>query len=121
MPKNVVEAWLAERNGLLKEHGIVPTLQDWRSATDHLPSAIRSRIFNLLTERWESHLNACHGSCVLRRPELARIVADSLAHFDGDRYTLLDYVVMPNHVHLLTAFPDEGAMLSQCDSWKPSR
>jgi putative transposase len=25
---------------------------------------------------------------------------------------------MPNHVHLLAAFPDEEAMLAQCESWK---
>jgi putative transposase len=31
---------------------------------------------------------------------------------------LLDFVVMPNHVHLLAAFPDEAAMLEQCESWK---
>jgi putative transposase len=45
-------------------------------------------------------------------------VADSLHHFDGDRYYLSDYVVMPNHVHLLAAFPSEDAMLGQCESWK---
>ena len=25
---------------------------------------------------------------------------------------------MPNHVHLIGAFADEGAMLQQCESWK---
>ena len=28
-----------------------------------------------------------------------------------------DFVVMPNHVHLLASFPTEDAMKSQCDSW----
>jgi type I restriction enzyme R subunit len=55
---------------------------------------------------------------VLRRPELSQIVADSLCHFDGDRYELTDFVVMPNHVHLLVAFPDEESLLKQCESWK---
>ena len=32
---------------------------------------------------------------------LAQIVADSLLHFNGDRYWMGDLVVMPNHVHLL--------------------
>ena len=45
-------------------------------------------------------------------------MADSLLHFDGDRYDLTDFVVMPNHVHVLVAFPDESSMLAQCDSWK---
>jgi type I restriction enzyme R subunit len=70
------------------------------------------------SERWHDELDACHGECVLRRPEMARIVADSLRHFDEDRYVLTDFVVMPNHVHVLAAFPDEAAMLAQCESWK---
>jgi type I restriction enzyme R subunit len=49
---------------------------------------------------------------------LAEEVARSLKHFDGDRYDLTDFVVMPNHVHLLVAFPDEQSMLAQCESWK---
>ena len=72
----------------------------------------------MLSDRWNGHLDDCHGACVLRRPELSQIVADSLRHFDGDRYELTDFVVMPNHVHVLAAFPRSEAMLQQCDSWK---
>jgi type I restriction enzyme R subunit len=63
-------------------------------------------------------LDAGHGAAVLRNPDLAKIVGDSLLHFDGDRYLLTDYVVMPTHVHVLAAFLDEDAMLLQCESWK---
>jgi putative transposase len=31
---------------------------------------------------------------------------------------MLDFVVMPNHVHLLASFPAEDSMLVQCESWK---
>ena len=31
---------------------------------------------------------------------------------------MFDFVVMPNHVHLLAVFHDEGRMLKQCESWK---
>jgi type I restriction enzyme R subunit len=65
----------------------------------------------------EDFLDTCHGRCVLRRPELAKIVADSLLHFDGERYRMGDFVVMPNHVHLLASFPMEESMKLQCDSW----
>jgi len=54
----------------------------------------------------------------LSKPELAEVVANSLMKFDGDRYLLTDFVIMPNHVHLLAAFPDEESMLSQCEAWK---
>lgn len=46
------------------------------------------------------------GTCHLRWPEIAWLVADALRHFDGARYALHEWVVMPNHVHaLLTPHP----------------
>ncbi len=53
----------------------------------------------------------------MRDPALSKIVADSLVHFDRNRYRMGDFVVMPNHVHLLAAFPDEKTMSKQCTSW----
>jgi type I restriction enzyme R subunit len=55
---------------------------------------------------------------VLARKEIAQVVHDSLLHFDGERYELLDFVIMPNHAHLLATFPDKASMVAQCDSWK---
>jgi hypothetical protein len=49
-------------------------------------------------ERW---LDVGYGSCLLRRPAGARIVAETLQHFDGQRYSQIAWVVMPNHVHAL--------------------
>ena len=46
------------------------------------------------------------------------IVAGSIRHFDGDRYRVTDFVVMPNHAHLLVSFPTEEQMLAQCENWK---
>ncbi len=65
----------------------------------------------------ETKLDECLGACVLKRPELAKIVADSLLHFDGDRYRMGDFVVMPNHVHLLAAYATPEIMERQFDSW----
>ena len=44
-------------------------------------------------------------------------MADSLLHFDGERYRMGDFIVMPTHVHLLAAFATAEAMTAQCDSW----
>ncbi|MGV3485810.1 MAG: hypothetical protein ACO1RT_15440 [Planctomycetaceae bacterium] len=63
-------------------------------------------------------MDNCHGSCVLKDHRVAEIVAASLQHFDGDRYELTDFVVMPTHVHVLAAFSDEDRLLKQCESWK---
>jgi REP element-mobilizing transposase RayT len=45
--------------------------------------------------------DAGYGSCWLREPACAEIVQTALLHFDGDRYRLLEWCVMPNHVHVL--------------------
>ncbi len=65
----------------------------------------------------EMYLDECHGRCLLRRPELSKIVADSLMYFDRVRYRMGDFVVMPNHVHLLAAFSDRTTMFKQFESW----
>lgn len=118
IPKRVLEGWLAEREAWLKQHGIDPDSIDWQKRLAALDVRAVEEFKRKVSDRWNEHLDDCHGDCVLKRPELSKIVADSLRHFDGDRYELTDYVVMPNHVHLLVVFPDESLMLTQCDSWK---
>ncbi|MEN9361993.1 MAG: hypothetical protein RL095_3528 [Verrucomicrobiota bacterium] len=49
----------------------------------------------------QSWLDAGHGSCVLRHPRAAAILEATLLHFDGIHYRLLEWVVMPNHLHVL--------------------
>jgi REP element-mobilizing transposase RayT len=66
----------------------------------------------------EEELNKGYGSCILRDQEIAQIVVDAWKHFDGHRYELVAYVVMPNHVHVLIK-TYEGFPLSQVvHSWK---
>ena len=118
MPKAVIEAWLSERNAWLAGRGIDPASRDWKRRVQLLAPVDMLQFHAHFTTRWHDELDACHGACVLRQAELAQLVAASLRHFDGDRYELLDFVIMPNHVHLLAVFPDKAAMLAQCESWK---
>jgi len=118
MPKDVLERWRADRNRWLDVHGIDPTQKGWKMLVQELPPDLMAEYHNRFTTRWHESLDASHGACVLCQPEIADIVANSLLHFDGDRYEMLDFVIMPNHVHLLATFPDKAAMIDQCDSWK---
>jgi REP element-mobilizing transposase RayT len=118
LPRPVLHDWLKRRNAWLRDHNIDPLEPGWRQQIADLPPNAREEMRSILAERWESQLDACHGACVMRRPELAAIVAASLLHFDEQRFVVTDFIVMPNHVHLLAAFPTEEAMLAQCDSWK---
>ena len=68
--------------------------------------------------RIEGYLNAGYGACYLRNPAIAALVEQTLGHFDGERYRLIAWVVMPNHVHAITE-TFEGHTLSQIvHSWK---
>jgi len=58
------------------------------------------------------------GSCVLGRSDCARMVQDALLHFEGTRYYLVAWCIMPNHVHAIVA-PLGGFTLSAIlHSWK---
>ena len=52
-------------------------------------------------KRVDAWIDAGHGSCALRKPGIADMVQGSLLTFDSERYRLLAWVVMPNHVHVL--------------------
>jgi putative transposase len=52
------------------------------------------------------------------RPEERSLVIDVVKHFVGIRYRLLAYVVMDDHVHVLTAPQEEISLHSIIHSWK---
>ncbi|NLF73580.1 MAG: hypothetical protein GX575_31465 [Candidatus Anammoximicrobium sp.] len=118
LPKDVLDRWFGDRARWLASHGIQPDDPQWRDQLQRLDFKLVRDFLDKLWNRWHDSLDAGHGAGALRQPELSAIVADSLQHFDGDRHEMLDYVVMPNHCHLLAVFPDEQAMLVQCESWK---
>ncbi|HXS68228.1 MAG TPA: primosomal protein N', partial [Candidatus Polarisedimenticolia bacterium] len=70
------------------------------------------------TEQMEKLLDAGYGSCALGQPNAALIVENALRHFDGVRYQLGDFVVMPNHVHVLIRPAKDAALEDILHSWK---
>ena len=77
------------------------------------------KIYNyLFHERSEKWLEAGYGSCILKRDDCLSEVVNAFLHFDGIRYDLDSYVIMPNHVHLIVT-PINGYTLAQIThSWK---
>lgn len=54
----------------------------------------------------------------MRRLGVSALVEDVLRYYDGERYELGEYVVMPNHVHAVVA-PLQGYELSTVlQTWK---
>lgn len=68
--------------------------------------------------RVNAYLDAGYGSCVLRIPEIASLVASTFLHFHGQRYHLHAWCVMPNHVHVLFQPVGTWTMSKIVASWK---
>ncbi len=97
---------------------------------DSLPKAVLLRLESELKvipeakrdverrRRLEAWMDAGHGSCVLREPPIANLVQGSLLCFDGERYRLLAWVVMPNHVHVLFQPISGWTVAKIAASWK---
>lgn len=66
----------------------------------------------------ESFLDAGHGTCWLKQPDVANIVEDALLHGDEQRYRLLAWCVMPNHVHVLIETRDGCPLSRVVQGWK---
>jgi REP element-mobilizing transposase RayT len=63
-----------------------------------LPETLAERERRTSIEQW---LDAGMGCCVLRHPVIAELVQDSLLQFDSERYHIIAWCIMPNHVHVL--------------------
>ena len=72
-------------------------LERWKRELERESASAQS----VLRKRIEYYLDQGYGGCALRSATLARMVEESLLHFDGQHYRLSSWVVMPNHVHML--------------------
>ena len=54
-----------------------------------------------LRKRIEHYLDSGYGSCALRDHRIASLLRETLLKWNGERYELLAWVIMPNHVHIL--------------------
>ena len=114
IPVDVRQRWYADRNQWLNRQGIC----DYKSQFQNLPIALRKEFHERFSQQYMEALDKGFGACALARPELSSIVADSLFSFDSSRYHLGDFVVMPNHVHLIVCLLGETVIEGQCTSWK---
>lgn len=89
VPQPLIEQWKAEREAFLVNY---PKPWDAGRQREH------DERFQRRLERWSDR---GYGSCLLRDPQVRVIVAEALHFFDGVRYDLDCYVIMPNHLHLL--------------------
>jgi tRNA threonylcarbamoyl adenosine modification protein (Sua5/YciO/YrdC/YwlC family) len=109
LPANVVADWEAERREIVARA---------RRQNREPTQAEEQRLAELFSQKVESYLDAGHGNCWLRDERVAKIVHDALLHFEGKRYDLAAWCVMPNHVHVIVR-PMRGHTLSEIvHTWK---
>jgi len=76
------------------------------------------RLAESFSQTLDQALEQGHGSCWLGDGRIALLVRDALLHFDGERYDLHAWAIMPNHAHALVT-PHENHELSDIlHSWK---
>ena len=106
LPKAKLNRWREERAIWLKHHP-----EPWDEKTE----AEYHERFSRQIDEW---LDQGNGACILTDPENAKIVADALRHFDGQRYEMGSFVVMPNHVHVLFRPLGDHDLAGIVKSWK---
>ncbi len=109
LPASVLKALELERENILATAAEMPAQ----------PSRYkREKLLDLFDQTIDRHLDSGIGECHLARPEIARMVAQSLAHFDDQRYRIFAWCVMPNHVHVVFSPIGTNALAEIVHSWK---
>jgi|GEM_PF-14192 len=127
LPAEKLAQWHSERDTWLAQHGIDVAAASRRSADGKdqrrdaaatLTPEQEAEYHTRFSARIEQWLDQGSGACVLDLPACRTIVENALRHFDGERYALGEFVVAPNHVHVIVA-PKPGHELSDIlHSWK---
>jgi type I restriction enzyme R subunit len=106
LPQERLQEWLEERRQWLLDN---PEPHSEAQCHDYWER------FSVRLQYW---LDQGHGECMLRRIEFRLVVENAMRYFDGDRYNLDEFVVMPNHAHALVT-PLGAHLLSLIlRSWK---
>ena len=106
LPQEKLREWEAEKEAWLRGHP-----EPWDEET-------RREYAQSFPQRLQDYLDAGYGSCILARKDCRDTVESALEHFNGNRYDLHAYVVMPNHVHVLMALAAKDDLSAVMHSWK---
>lgn len=109
IPAEVLKAWRWERKNITKT-----AEQMRRSLSEHE----EQRLAYLQSERIERYLDAGAGCCYMKDKRVAKVVADALTHFEGQRYDMAAWCVMPNHVHVVFRPATAHELSDVLHSWK---
>ena len=107
VPQDVVDEWKAEKERI-----------EARAARQQISLREEAELKRLMSDRVDALLDAGKGSCILKEEQVARIIVENLLHYDGDRYRLHAWCVMPNHVHVVVEPIGNHQLAEILHSWK---
>jgi len=89
---------------------------------DSVPLHVRDRLHQVDEHtrflQTENTLDTGYGECWLSQPAIAALVQGTFLHFDGTRYHLLGWVIMPNHVHCVIEQIQDWSLGKVIGGWK---
>ena len=71
-----------------------------------------------LRKKIDFYEDAGHGRCWLSQSSIASMVQEALQHHHNQRYVLIAWCIMPNHVHALIKILPDHSLTSIIHSWK---
>lgn len=122
VPAKLVAQWIAELQigSLARPRPIraeVP-IADPATAKQNLdPDGVSARRL-VLMRRIQKYEDAGYGACWLHEPRFAELVENALLYFDGQRYRLIGWCIMPNHVHVIIETTAGHPLSRVVHAWK---
>ena len=72
----------------------------------------------ILRKRIDKYEDAGYGQCFLQDSRIASMVQENLFHFNGVRYNVLGWCIMPNHVHVLIEVKEGWTLSTIMHGWR---
>lgn len=98
VPRKVIEAW-------------------WKELETEPDDLTRRKELHRRISKYE---DAGHGESLLKRPDCAAIVQTKIISGHACRYRLIDWCIMPNHVHVLFRMDGDTLLADTVRAWKGS-
>jgi putative transposase len=126
LPKEVIMRWHRDLRGWLQQLRLPVDLANTvlgKKSKNHdimlnQLNHLQRREFKVQSDKlFHRSLDECHGACLLKHRDNASVVADTIQKFDGRRYDLDSFVVMPNHVHAIVQFREGFDLNTIGQSW----
>lgn len=126
VPREVIEQWKREVEvGVGVQASSLPNTEDaaigtrassplnQRAGSPHSNSKEREKL--VMIDKYE---DSGVGQCFMRDDRVAQIVKDALFYYDGNKYKIIAWCIMPNHVHILISLLKTVSLSEIIHSWK---